>query len=105
MVQFSLYKNRDKRSKDSYPYFMDVQNALFSDLNSRMVIPFASHESLNKTDVERLCPVIPISKKNFVLLTHQMTSVPVSILSKEEMSLEDYRYEILDAIDMLITGI
>ena len=105
MAQFSLYKNQDKRSKDSYPYFVDVQNALFSDLNSRIVIPFAKHESLNKIDVERLCPVIPIRDKNFVLLTHQMTSVPVSILSKEEMSLESYRYEILDAIDMLITGI
>ena len=105
MAQFSLYKNQDKRSKDSYPYFVDVQNALFSDLNSRMVIPFAKHESLNKTDVERLCPVIPIRDKNFVLLTHQMTAVPVSILSKEEMSLESYRYDILDAIDMLITGI
>ena len=105
MAQFSLYKNRDKRSKNSYPYFVNVQNFLFSDLNSRMVIPFAKHESLNKTDVERLCPVIPIRDKKFVLLTHQMTSVPVSILSREEMSLESYRYEILDAIDMLITGI
>ena len=105
MTQFSLYKNQDKRSKGSYPYFVDVQNDLFSDLNSRTVIPFARHESLNKTDVERLCPVVPIRNRNFVLLTHQMTSVPVSILSKEEMTLENYRYEILDAIDMLITGI
>ncbi|MDH3375970.1 MAG: CcdB family protein [Gammaproteobacteria bacterium] len=105
MAQFALYKNQDKRSKDSYPYFVDVQNALFTDLNSRLVIPFARHESLNNTDVERLCPLIPISDKNYVLLTHQMTSIPVSILSKEKMSLENYRYEILDAIDMLITGI
>lgn len=105
MTQFSLYKNQDKRSKDSYPYFVNVQNPLFSDLNSRLVIPFARHESLDKTDVERLCPVIPIGNRDYVLLTHQMTSVPVSILSKEKASLESYRYEILDAIDMLITGI
>ena len=105
MPQFSLYENQDKRTKESYPYFVDVQNSLFSDLNSRLVIPFTWHQALNKTDVERLCPVIPIRGKNFVLLTHQMTSVPVAILSKEEMTLEDYRYEILDAIDMLITGI
>jgi len=105
VTQFSLYKNHDKRSKATYPYFVDVQNALFSGLNSRMVIPFARHTSLDKTDVERLCPLVPIRDENFVLLTHQMTSVPVSILSKEEMSLEAYRYEILDAIDMLITGI
>ena len=105
MAQFTLYKNRSKRSKHAYPYFVDVQNALFSDLNSRLVIPLANHESLNKIEVERLCPVISIHGKNHILLTHQMTSVPVSILSQEEMLLEDYRYEILDAIDMLVTGI
>jgi len=105
MAQFSVYKNNDERSKDSYPYFVDVQNSLFSDLNSRLVIPFTRHQSLGKTDVERLCPVISIRGKNFVLLAHQMTSVPSAILTKEELSLEEYRYEILDAIDMLITGI
>jgi len=105
MTQFTLYKNQDKQSRNSYPYFVDVQNSLFSDLNSRLVIPFAKHESLNKTEVERLCPVISIDGNDHVLLTHQMASVPVSILTQEEMSLEDHRYEILDAIDMLITGI
>ena len=105
MPQFSLYKNQNKRTKSSYPYFVDVQNSLFSDLNSRLVIPFTGHQALNRTGVERLCPVIPIQGKNFVLLTHQMTSVPVAILTKEEMTLEEYRYEILDAINMLITGI
>ena len=105
MAQFSLYKNQDKRSKNAYPYFVDVQNSLFSDLNSRVVIPFAGHQSIDKADVERLCPVIPIRGKNYVLLTHQITSVPVAILAKEELMLDDFRYEILDAIDMLITGI
>ena len=105
MAQFTLYKNQDKRSNKSYPFFVDVQNSLISDLNSRLVIPFAKHESLQKTEVERLCPVISIQGRDHVLLTHQMTSVPVSILSKEEMSLENFRYEILGAIDMLITGI
>jgi len=105
VAQFSLYKNRDKRSRSSYPYFIDVQNSLFSDLNSRLVIPFARHISVNKSDAERLCPVIPIHGESHILLTHQMTSVPLSTLSKEELLLEDYRYQILDAIDMLITGI
>ena len=105
MAQFTLYKNQDKQTKRTYPFFVNVQNSLFSDLNSRLVIPFAGYDSLKRNEVERLCPVIPLLGKSYVLLTHQMTSVPVSILSKEEMSLEDYRYEILDSIDMLITGI
>ena len=105
MPQFSAYKNQDKRSRSVYPYFVDVQNSLLSDLNTRLVIPFAKPSSLNNTEVERLCPLIPINGNNYVLLSHQLTSVPISALSKEEVSIESFRYEILDAIDMLITGI
>ena len=105
MPQFSVYKNLDKNSRNAYPYFVDVQNSLLSDLNTRLVIPFAKPSSLNNIEVERLCPVIPVNGSDYVLLSHQLTSVPISILSKEEGSIESFRYEILNAIDMLITGI
>lgn len=105
MAQFTLYKNEDRSSNKTYPYFIDVQNALLSDLNSRLVIPLSKHETLSNTDAKRLCPVIHLDEGNFVLLTHQMTSVPKSILKTEVTSLENFRYEILAAIDMLISGI
>lgn len=105
MAQFTLYKNEDSGTNNVYPYFIDVQNALLSDLNSRLVIPLSPHAALNNTDVKRLCPVITIGEDNFVLLTHQMAAVPKSILKTEILSLESYRYEILAAIDMLISGI
>lgn len=105
MAQFVLYKNQDKQTRKTYPYFVDVQNALFSDLNSRVVIPFVNLDSFKKADAERLCPLILIQNKKYVMLTHQITTVPASILEVGETSLEDFRYQILDAIDMLITGI
>lgn len=105
MAQFTLYRNEDSSSNDTYPYFIDIQNSLLSDLNSRLVIPLSPHTALQNTDVKRLCPVMHIDDGNFVLLTHQMTSVPKSILKTEVTSLENSRYEILAAIDMLISGI
>ncbi len=105
MAQFSLYKNEDSASNDTYPYFIDIQNPLLSDLNSRLVIPLSSYGTLNNTDAKRLCPVIHLDEGDFVLLTHQMTSVPSSILKSEVTSLDNFRYEILGAIDMLISGI
>ncbi len=105
MAQFSLYRNEDTGSCDIYPYFIDVQNPLLSDLNSRLVIPLSPLEVLNEIHAERLCPVVHLDGGDFVLLTHQMTAVPSSILKTEITSLEPYRYEILAAIDMLISGI
>jgi len=105
MSQFILYRNEDSSSNETYPYFIDVQSSLLEDLNTRLVIPLSPHSALNNTDAKRLCPVIHLDEGNFVLLTQQMTSVPKSILKTELTSLESFRYEILAAIDMLISGI
>ncbi|MCB2261469.1 MAG: CcdB family protein [Candidatus Thiosymbion ectosymbiont of Robbea hypermnestra] len=105
MSQFTLYRNEDSSSNEVYPYLIDVQNSLLEDLNSRLVIPLSPYATLNNTNAKKLCPVIHLDGGNFVLLTHQMTSVPKSILKTEVTSLENLRYEILAAIDMLISGI
>jgi toxin CcdB len=105
MSQFTLYVNKDKNSQKTYPYFVDVQNNLLSDLNSRLVIPLTPTEKVNEKIAQKLCPTISIDGEKFVLVTNQMTSVPRSILKSEVDSLEHYRYQIMDAIDMLITGI
>ncbi len=105
MRQFTLYKNENKNSKKAYPYFVDVQNDLLDDLNSRVVIPLSAQETLNNLNAKKLCPTIEIDAGIFVLLTHQMTSVPYSTLKNKVTSLEHYRDDILAAIDLLLTGI
>ncbi len=105
MSQYFLYKNQNRNSKKIYPYFVNVESDLLDELNSRVVIPLSPHKILNQTNASKLCPIIVIEEGSFVLLTHQMTTVPKSILKKELASLEKYRYEILGAIDILLTGI
>jgi len=105
MNRYSLYKNENKSSKKTYPFFVDVQSDLLDSLNSRVVIPLSLNKETNNTNVKNLCPVFDIEGENYILLTHQMTSVPYSLLKKKVGSLENYRYEILGAIDILLTGI
>ena len=105
MNQYSLYRNENKSSKKIYPFFVDVQSDLLESLNSRVVIPLSLDKATNNTNAKNLCPVFDIEGKNYILLTHQMTSVPVSLLKNNTGSLDKYRYEILGAIDILLTGI
>ncbi len=105
MSQYTLYKNENNDSKKTYPYFVNVQSDLLDELNSRMVIPLSPLKTINNTNVKRLCPIIDIDEGSFALLTHQLTSVPKSILKRETTSLEKFRHEILNAIDLLFTGI
>ena len=106
MSQFTLYRNTNKSSNKTYPYFVNIQNELLSDLNSRVVIPLSRYNPHEKADAKRLCPVVTIANEGeFVVLTHQITSVPTSLLKTEVTSLENFRYEILGAIDILFSGI
>lgn len=105
MRQFAVYKNEDKATKKTYPYFLNVQNDLLDELNSRVVIPFSTPGSIKHRDAKKLCPIIKIEDKEFVLLTHQITTVPISLLQTQITEVETFRAEIISAIDLLFTGI
>lgn len=105
MSQFSVYKNDDKTTRKTYPYFLNVQNDLLDELNSRVVIPFSTPGSIKHRDAKKLCPLIKIGDKEFVLLTHQITTVPEAFLKSRVTEVETFRSEIISAIDLLFTGI
>lgn len=105
MSQFTLYENKDKNSNKTYPYFVDVQNNLMNQLNSRLVIPLSPVAKVKDKVAKKLCPIIHVDDADFILVTNQMTTVPKSKLKSEVTCLENYRYQIIDAIDMLIIGI
>ena len=105
MPQFALYKNNDKSTSTAYPYFVDVQSELLDTLNTRLVIPRTPVELLEKKAPSHLCPVIHIDEGDFVILTHQMASVPTKILREKVNELSTFKNEIIAAIDFLITGI
>ncbi|MDN2482637.1 CcdB family protein [Vibrio agarivorans] len=103
--QFSLYQNNNKSSATAYPYFVDVQCEILDTLNTRLVIPLTPVEMLEKKAPTHLCPVIHIDEGDFVILTHQIASVPTKILRDPVNDLSTFRNEIITAIDFLITGI
>lgn len=104
MSQFDLYANTDKDTQKTYPWFIEVQTDLLDTLNSRMVIPL-TRLAQNTAWPKKLCPIMKIGGKSYVLLTHQMTSISTTWLKKKERRLDGYRDEIISAIDFLITGI
>lgn len=105
MEQFALFKNPDKKSKSTYPYFLSVQSDLVSDLNSRLVIPLVPVTKLDASAPEKLCPILEIASGKFALMTHQLTSIPASTLKNPIANFDHFSDEIIAAIDLLISGI
>ena len=105
MNQFTVYENENETTRSTYPYVIDVQNNLVNSLNTRLVIPLAPYKSLKETNAEILCPVFKIQDNNFVLVTPQLTSIPVKTLNTKVTSLNHYQKEIKIALDLIISGI
>jgi toxin CcdB len=105
MAQFTVYRNQNPDSKTTYPYFVDVQNDLLESLNSRLVVPVTRQEHLGNSNISNLCLKITINDDICVMLTHQMTTVPLAALKVPVSSLAHLRNDIVAAIDFLITGI
>lgn len=105
MAQFTVYKNKNVKTKKQYPYLIDVQADLLEDLHTRIVIPVTKANALHKKPLKNLTPVISIEGEEYILLTPQLAGIAKSDLGPTVTEINHYRTEIINALDFLISGI
>lgn len=104
MNQFDVYENTDKDTKQTYPYFVDIQTDLLEVLNSRVVIPVTKAKP-DRNLPNNICPKVDINDESFYLLTYQITTVSLTFLKKKQGSLSANRTDIINSVDFLFSGI
>lgn len=97
MPQFDVYRNGNSRTKDTYPYLVDVQAGLLDGLQTRVVVPAAKMPALTRAPIERLTPLVSIEGEPLVLLTPQLAGVPRSNLGAFVTNISEYRGDIISA--------
>ena len=105
MAQYQIYENLNPNSKHTYPFLIDVQTTLLTDLETRIVIPVVLKNKFSKGIIKNLNPIIVINKKEYVIITQQISGIPSKQLGSSICDCLTSRQEILAAIDFLITGI
>lgn len=103
MAQFDIYKNPNK-DKRIYPFVIDIQHSILSDLNSRLVIPLGRYSEFKNGQFSGLTPGFKVGNTRLILLPHYMSSLSTKKLATPVGSLADHRDEIIAAIDMAVTG-
>lgn len=104
VAQFDVYPNRNSRTRDAYPFLVDVQSPVISELATRIVIPLAAGSVLRGGALTGLTPEINYKGQALLLMTPQLSSVPVRELRNPVGSLEHMRTEVIAALDFAITG-
>ncbi len=105
MAQFDVYPNPSKSTRRPYPYIVDIQSPVISELSTRIVIPLARKSMIGGEGLGGLTPEISYEGDELLLLVPQIASMPTKLLNNPIGSLSHFRDEIIAAIDFAITGI
>jgi len=100
MAQFDVYENLNISTKSEVPYLLDIQNDILKNLSTRMVIPLV----LNMKTIDILNLELSINEESVTMSTAEMAGISKDNLGVFVCSVEDRKYEIISAVDFMITG-
>ena len=105
MPQFDVYANPSKATRRAYPFIVDIQSSVISDIATRIVVPLGKKADFSNEEMKRLTPIVTYEGKELLLLVPQIASMPAKALISPIGSLSHLREEIVAALDFAITGI
>jgi toxin CcdB len=105
MAQLDVYLNPSNKTRNIFPYIVDIQNSLISDIATRIVVPLGNLEYFKNEQMHLLTPQIEYEDRQLLLLVPQIASMPSKSLKNPIGTLTHMRDEIISALDFAITGI
>ena len=105
MAQFDVYLNPNSKTRNIFPYIVDIQNSLISDIATRIVVPLGNLEYFKNEKMDLLKPQVEYEDKLLLMLIPQIASMPSKSLKNPIGSLAHMRNEIIAALDFAITGV
>jgi toxin CcdB len=104
MAQFTIYANTSAQTKQLYPYLLELQSNLLSDLSTCVVAPLATVSQYAHVAMTRLTPTITIDGETYLLQTMQLSAIARKQLGKVVGDASANSHEIIAALDFLISG-
>jgi len=85
------------------PLLLDCQTDLLDGIASRLMVPLYRAERIGRK-VPRLNPILRVAGHDMVMLTQSMGAVPIKLIGARVDSLSAEQDQIMNAIDMLLSG-
>ncbi|KQP13084.1 CcdB family protein [Pseudorhodoferax sp. Leaf267] len=104
-MQYDVFDNPSPRTRDTYPYVLDIQSDLLRSLPTRMVAPLAATSLAASQLPSRLCPVIPINGRKLTLVPFEAAPLDKRFLKKSIANAKNRADDIVAAMDAVISGI
>ena len=105
MPQFAVHRNPNRVTRTAIPLLLDVQSDLLETLNTRVVIPLYIAAAVEGGIIGTLTPRIEVDDAPYVAVTPELAGIPRKALGDQVGDLSDRRYDIIAALDLLLTGV
>ncbi len=105
MSQFSVYKNRNPKTRKIFPYLLDIQSDLLEQIRTTVVVPLGKYSAVKDQVITTLCPIVEIDGIEYAALTQQLAGIDRRLLGAEVTNISNYRADIIAAIDLIVSGI
>ena len=104
MAQFTIYANANAQTKQLYPYLLELQSNLLSELVTCVVAPLTLVSKHSHLAISRLTPVINVAGEDYLMQTMQVSAIARKQLGKIVGDASANSHEIIAAVDFLISG-
>ncbi|MDP1028681.1 CcdB family protein [Sphingomonas sp. KR1UV-12] len=98
MAQFDVYRTRDN------DLLIDCQSEAFGHLKTRLAAPLTPMDRSPPRQV-RLNPIFDIDGEQYMMITQFAGAINASEFRTRVTSLAAYRFDIIGAFDVLMTGV
>jgi len=99
-MQFDIYVNNNESTNAEIPYLLDLQHTLHERLPGRLVAPLSKHS----IEIKGLTPWVDVAGTSYLALIPEMASISKNELGQKVGNCTLQSAEIINAIDLLITG-
>lgn len=104
MPQFAVHRNPSQATRTSIPLLLDVQSDLLETLGTRVVIPLYTPAAAAGAVIGTLTPRLEVDGSPYVAMTPELAGIPQKALGLPVGDLSSRRYDIIAALDLLLTG-
>jgi toxin CcdB len=102
-LQFDVFVNPSTRGTEGRPYVVVVQANILKASSQRLVVPLVVEHEIKP--MGRLNPGFEIEGRRVYLQPLEMAAFPARSLQRHVANLEEFRYQIIGAIDLVLTGV
>jgi toxin CcdB len=104
MAAYSVFQNPNPRTNGAIPFLLDVQSEVLSVLGTRVVVPLYRPQATGVQAMSRLTPMVQFQGQPLVAMVPELAGIARREVGPMAGDLAQARAEILQAIDLLMTG-